>query len=262
MPATSSFAALSRSIGKGTGSGLLTGWIGIADPLVASVIAREAFDAVTLDMQHGFVDIATAVNGIAQVNLAGKPALVRIPVGDFAIASRALDAGASGIIAPMVNSAEDARQLASFTKFPPLGERSWGPAIALNISGMSMPEYLAQANAHVVTIAMVETRESLAALDEILAVPGIDGVLVGPSDLSITLSNGAHVDAMHPDVDRALDHVAARCKAHGKAACTFAPSGERARDLIRRGYDLLAIGTDIMQLRAGCKAGIEAARRP
>jgi 4-hydroxy-2-oxoheptanedioate aldolase len=260
--ASSAYAALSQRLGKGTGSGLLTGWIGIPDPLVASVIAREDFDAVTLDMQHGFVDVSSAVNGIAQIALAGKPAIIRIPVGEFATASRMLDAGASGIIAPMVNTVEDARLLAAYTKYPPRGERSWGPAVALNISGVAMTDYLARANGLTVTIAMVETREAMAALDEILGVDGIDGVLVGPSDLSITLSNGANVNASRQDVTDALEHVARRCKAHGKAACTFAPSGERARDLIKVGYDLLAIGTDIMQIRAGCQAAIKEARRP
>jgi 4-hydroxy-2-oxoheptanedioate aldolase len=261
MTAQPAYAALARRIGKGTGSGLLTGWVGIGDPLLAGVVAREDFDAVTLDMQHGFVDVASAVNGIAQVALAGKPAIVRIPVGEVATASRMLDAGASGIIAPMVNTVADAALLAAYTKYPPMGERSWGPAIALNVSGIAGNDYLATANGLTVTIAMVETREALAALDGILAVPGIDGVLVGPSDLSITLSNGANLDAGRQDVTDALEHVARRCKAHGKAACTFALTGERARDLIKLGYDLVAVGNDIMQLRAGCQTAIAAARR-
>lgn len=244
----------------GGGSGLMTAWVGLPDPLAAGVLAREDFDAVTLDMQHGSIDVADVILSIGQVALAGKPAIVRIPVDAFPIASRALDAGASAVIAPMVNSKDDAERFASFMKFPPLGDRSWGPHMALALSGLGPDRYLAEANAATVSIAMVETREALAALDDILDTAGIDAVFVGPSDLSIALSGGAHVDANHPDVNSALDHVVKRCRAHKKSACAFAHSGERALDLARRGYDLIACGTDILQLRAGARAMLEAAR--
>lgn len=260
MPLNPAFASLTQRLGKGTGSGLLTGWVGLPDPLVAGMVATEPFDSVVLDMQHGFVDLHSVVQGIAQVALAGKPALVRIPVGQFATASRVLDAGAAGVIAPMVNSAADARALVSFTKYPPLGERSWGPAVALNVCGLSAPEYLAQANALTATIAMVETRAALAAIDEILAVDGIDGVLVGPGDLSIALSDGKSVNPMAAEVDSALAHVAQRCKAHGKAACTFVTTGAKGADVIRMGYDFVSLGTDVMQLRAGANAFIGACK--
>ncbi|MFO1151582.1 MAG: aldolase/citrate lyase family protein [Alsobacter sp.] len=240
---------------------MLTGWIGLPDPLVAGLVAREDVDAVTLDMQHGAVDLASAIRAIPHVLVAEKPVIVRIPVGEFATASRLLDAGASGIIAPMVNSVEDARALVAFTKFPPLGQRSWGPALALNISGLSPNAYLAQANALTVTLAMVETREAMDALDDILGVDGIDGVLVGPSDLSIALSGGAQVDAGHPDVWAALDHTVRRCRAVGKVSAVFAANGERARDLRQRGFDLVALANDTLQLRAGVKAMAEIARR-
>ena len=252
----SSVASLAQRLGKGTP--LITAWTGIPDPLLVGILAREAFDAVVLDMQHGAQDISTIIPSIAQVALAGKPAIVRIPVGQFETASRALDLGASGIIAPMINSAEDARQLAAFTKFPPVGERSWGPAVTLNMTQQQPSDYLKEANTMHVTIAMVETRESLAALDDILSVDGIDGVLVGPSDLSIALSNGGHVDQTHADVFAALDHVLKRCRHHKKAATVFTPNGQVAHRLAKDGFDLLSIGTDIMQLRAGAKAAIEA----
>jgi 4-hydroxy-2-oxoheptanedioate aldolase len=253
------FASLAPRLGGG--SGLLTGWVGLPDPLVAGLMAREDVDAVTLDMQHGAVDLACAIRAIPHVLVAEKPVIVRIPVGEFATASRLLDAGASGIIAPMVNSVEDARALVAFTKFPPLGQRSWGPALALNISGLTPNAYLAQANALTVTLAMVETREAMDALDAILGVEGIDGVLVGPSDLSIALSGGAHVDAGHPEVWAALDHTVRRCRALGKVSAVFAANGERAREMRQRGFDLVALANDTMQLRAGVKAMAEIARR-
>ncbi|MCP8938916.1 aldolase/citrate lyase family protein [Alsobacter sp. SYSU M60028] len=257
MPSADAFAALSHRWGRPPG--LLTAWLGIPSPILAGVVAREGVDCVTLDMQHGGFDLAAAVLGIGQVMLAGKPALVRVPVGDYATASRLLDSGAAGIIAPMVNSVADARALVEFTKFPPVGARSWGPVLAMDASGLGPADYLRRANGLTKAIAMVETRESLAALDDILAVEGVDGVFVGPSDLSITLSGGAHVDAEHKDVDAALDHVLARCRAAGKAACVFAPSGPRAGEMRRRGFDLVALANDVGQVRLGVKTMLEQA---
>jgi 4-hydroxy-2-oxoheptanedioate aldolase len=258
MPHRETIEALSR--GMATRPGLLTAWVGMPDPLVGSMLAQEAFDAVTLDMQHGAQDLASVSLGIAQVTLAGKPTIVRIPVGQFAIASRVLDLGAAGIIAPMINSRADAEQFASFVKYPPTGERSWGPTIVSALTGTEGNDYLRSANATTVAIAMVETRQALDSVDAILSTPGIDAVFVGPSDLSIALSNGADVNPARKDVADALDHVLARCKAHGKAACCFAPSPSSVPDLTAKGFALLAIGTDFGQLRAGARAQIESAR--
>jgi len=255
MAHLATLGALANKIGGG--SGLLTAWVGMPEPLVAGMLAHENFDAVTLDMQHGANDIASIGQGIAQVTLAGKPTIVRIPVGQFAIASRVLDLGAAGVIAPMINSKEDAASFASFMKYPPIGERSWGPAVTLGLTRHAPGDYLHQANALHVSIAMVETREALAALDDILGTDGIDGVLVGPSDLSIALSNGGHVDPTNKDVFAALDHVLARCRAHKKAATVFATTSAMSAKLARDGFDMIALGTDMMQLRAGIKATLD-----
>lgn len=246
----------------GGGSGLLTGWIGMPDPLVAGHMAQEAFDCLVLDMQHGHLEFNAAVLSIAQVALRGLPAIVRIPVGEFALASRLLDAGAAGIIAPMINSVEEARNLVSFTKYPPLGERSWGPAIALGLHRMGPPDYLKSANKSTLTIPMIETAGALAAIDDILAVDGIDGVFVGPYDLSIALSSGAGINPLHPDVLKALEKALAACRARSKAALVMAGSGERARELIAMGFDMIAVGPDNVQLREGARSMLTIARTP
>ncbi len=244
------------------GATLLTAWTGIPDPLLAGLLARESFDTVTLDMQHGAQDIASVTLGIGMVSAAGKPTIVRIPVGQFPIASRVLDLGASAVIAPMINSKADAEAFASFVKFPPMGDRSWGPAVTMSmLPGMTGPDYLKSGNGMHLSLAMIETREALAALDDILAVPGIDAVFVGPSDLSIALTRGAEVDPTRKDVADALAHVAARAKAHGKLATCFAPRPEDVPHLAKAGYSLMAISTDFMQLRAGARASLTAAGR-
>jgi 4-hydroxy-2-oxoheptanedioate aldolase len=172
------------------GSPALAAWCGMSEPAIPALLAREAFDAVVLDLQHGAIDFAAALRAVPLVAAAGKPAMVRVPVGEFATASRFLDAGASGVIAPMINTIEDARRFASFMKFPPTGERSWGPHGALALSGLTPGDYFQTANGLSVSFAMVETREALAIIDDIMAVPGIDGIFIGPSDLSIALSQG------------------------------------------------------------------------
>jgi 4-hydroxy-2-oxoheptanedioate aldolase len=230
------------------------------DPSVAGTLAREAFDAVVLDVQHGSIDFAGALQAIPLIAAAGKPALVRIPVGDFASASRYLDAGVSGVIAPMINTIEDARRFASFMKFPPVGERSWGAYGALSLSGLEPAAYLRQANDLTVSFAMVETREALNIIDDILAVPGIDGVFIGPSDLSIALSGGKGLNPTGTEVEQALDHALARVKAAGKVAAIYAVSGARAAELSRKGFHMVSIGSDISMLRAGAHAALAAAR--
>jgi 4-hydroxy-2-oxoheptanedioate aldolase len=254
----STVAALADRLKAGTPA--LSAWCGLPDASVAGVLAREAFDAVTLDMQHGAFDLATAIRAIPLVAAAGKPAIARIPVGDFATASRLLDAGVSAVIAPMINTVEDVRRFGSFMKYPPLGERSWGPHAALALSGLAPDQYFARANAFSLALAMVETREAMGIVDDILAAPQIDGIFIGPSDLSIALSNGAAMSPTGPEVDQALDHALARARAAGKAIAVYAHSGERAAVLAKRGFDLIAIGSDTNLLRAGAQAALEAAR--
>jgi len=258
MTAGAPLAHLSRRLRAG--ETIFMSWCGMNDAAIAEASAREDFDAALIDMQHGSVDFSTTVQAIALVGLAGKPAIARIPVGDFATASRLLDAGAAAIVAPMINSEADAVRFASFVKFPPVGERSWGPHRAFGLAGQEGEAYFRKANDLHLAIAMIETREALDALDSILDVPGIDGVFVGPSDLSIALTRGAAVDAGHPEVDKALDHIAARCEAKGKIAGAFCMTGKRAKEVAAKGFRLCSISTDGMMLRLGARLEIKAAR--
>lgn len=244
----------------GAGETLFMSWCGFNDPAVAEATARAGFDATLIDMQHGAVDYTSTVLGVGLIGLAGKPALVRIPVGDFALCSRLLDAGAAGIVAPMINSVEDARRFAAHAKFPPVGERSWSPHRALALSGRNAAAYLGDANSLHVALAMIETRPALAALDEILDVDGIDGVLVGPADLSIALSHGESMNPTSDAVEAALDKVAQRCAAKGKVAAVFCPTGARAHALAHRGFRLCAVATDGLMLQAGARMELKAAK--
>jgi 4-hydroxy-2-oxoheptanedioate aldolase len=239
---------------------LFCAWVGMNEAAVAESLAREAFDAVVLDVQHGALDFPGASRAILSIALAGKPAIVRAPVGDFSLASRLLDAGAAGIIAPMINSEEDARKLVAFTKYPPLGERSWGPRAVLPLSGYDAPDYLRAANGLTQTIAMIETRSAMAALDDILAVEGIDGVFVGPSDLSIVLHEGQQVEPRGHLLMAAASRVVARAKAHGKYAAMFCFDGADARAFAALGFRVCTISSDQQLLRQAAREELAAAR--
>ena len=251
-------AALSQSL-RG-GRPVISAWISTPAPAVVEALLQGGFDTVVIDMQHGQYDETSAAAGVAAAALVGKPAIVRIPVEAFPSASRLLDAGAAAVIAPMINTVEDARRFASYCKYPPAGHRSWGPGRATTFTGLSGQDYLAAANGLQLCIAMIETAAALDALDDILAVPGIDGVFVGPSDLSIALSAGAAVDPFAVAVDAALDRIAAGTAAAGKFAGLFCFSGAQARSMVERGFGLVTIATDLMLLRQAAATETGAAR--
>jgi 4-hydroxy-2-oxoheptanedioate aldolase len=236
-----------------------TGWCGLPAPVIAETIAREGFVAVAIDQQHALWDTAATVSGIAAIRQGGAAPIVRIPLGAFAVAARVLDFGAEGVVAPMINTVEDARAFVSATKYPPMGERSWGPTRAMTLAGIADPKvYLREANASVVNIAMVETRTALDNLDAIAAVPGIDVLFVGPSDMSIALSDGATLDPHSADVDAAVDRVIAAAKKAGKVAGLYCANAERAVASAKRGLRFLAVGSDLAFLRAGTAAQVKA----
>jgi 4-hydroxy-2-oxoheptanedioate aldolase len=240
------------------GETLVSAWCGIPEPLVAELSARAGFDCVTLEMQHGLQDVASVMRGIGAVALAGKPAVVRIPVGDYALASRVLDMGAEAVIAPMVNSVADARAFVAATKYPPIGERSWGPNRTLTLRGTQPQEHLDSENRVSLAFAMIETRRALEVLDDILAVEGIDGVFVGPSDLSITLSDGKRIAPFDKSLDAPIRLIADRAHAAGKIPGVFAAVPERARLFRDFGYRFIALGSDQAYLTGGAKAMLAA----
>ena len=241
------------------GETVFTGWCGLPAPIVAESIAREGFTAVTIDQQHGLWDTEATVAGIAAIRAGGASPIVRVPLGAYATASRALDFGAEGVIAPMINSAADAHDFVSAAKFPPLGERSWGPMRAMTITALADPAlYLREANVNIVTLAMIETRTAMANLDTIAATPGIDVLFVGPSDLSIGLSDGAELDPHSATVEAALDTIVTACRKAGKVAGLYCANAERAIACAKRGIRFLAVGSDLAFLRAGTAAQLKA----
>jgi 4-hydroxy-2-oxoheptanedioate aldolase len=233
----------------------------LPEPLTVEVIAHSAFDAVTLDMQHGGHDEASVLRAVGLILGAGKPPLVRIPVGRFDMASRALDFGAHAVIAPMINSAEDARKFAAAMKYPPVGERSWG-AFRTNADygAPGSNDYLTTVNRDTLAFAMIETRDAYDALDAILDVRGIDGVFVGPSDFSIAWSNGREANPHSDAIVEPVTTIARKAAAAGKLAGIYCPTADFARRYKALGFGFLTVGNDGGYIRMAAETLIKAVR--
>ena len=231
---------------------VVTAWVGMPGRHWIEAVAAAPFDAVTLDMQHGTHGEEGALAAVASIAATGKPALLRIPVGRFDLASRALDAGCHAVIAPMINSVEDARRFAEHMKYPPIGQRSYGPTIAVRNLGVTGPgEYVPSANADTLALAMIETREAYDALDDILDVPGIDGVFMGPADFSVSIQGGGMPVPFGEDTIGMIEDMAIRARQRDKLAAAFAHTPGAANRAHALGYRLIAAGLDAMYLRQG-----------
>ncbi|MBV9260473.1 MAG: hypothetical protein JO205_03800 [Pseudolabrys sp.] len=231
------------------GETVYSGWCSLAAPVILEIAAREGFKAVAIDAQHGLWDYEAIRVGIAAIRQGGAAPIVRIPLEDFGGASKSLDWGAEGIVAPMINNPKDAKRFVDACKFPPIGERSWGPHRALMLSGADLKGYLREANDNIITLAMIETPEAMDNLDAIAAIPGIDILFVGPSDLSITLTKGAELDPHSKIVEAANDKVLAACKRAGKFAGLYCATPERALEVSKRGFRYCAVGNDLGFIR-------------
>ncbi len=232
-----------------------TAWCGLGAPIVAEMLVRCGYRAVTLDMQHGLYSYAEARDGIAAVRMAGGHAIVRTPLDDFSVAARLLDCGAEAIIAPMINTVADAAALVGATKLPPVGGRSYGPVRFSQITGKPLGQpFLQSANEETLIIAMIETQEAVDNLDAILELDGIDGIFVGPSDLSVSLSRGARFDPTGDETMKVAVDAARKARAAGKIACGFANSPSQRMAFEDAGFSLLANGSDSGILAEGVKA--------
>jgi len=241
------------------GETVFSAWCNLGSPVVAETIAREGFACVVLEQQHGLWDTASIVNGIGAVRFAGSAPAVRVPLADFAFVSRALDMGAEAIIAPMINTGANARQFVAAAKYPPLGERSWGPQRAMTLQDKTVPvDYLREANDGTLTLAMIETQTALANVDEIAATPGIDTLFIGPYDLSTALTGGKAQDIQAPDVERAIDQICMAAKKAGKIPGIYCRDTNRALAMAKRGFRFIAVGSDNGIVREGAAAQIKA----
>lgn len=234
---------------------LLNAWITLGLPLAIEMVGAAGWDLATIDQQHGLGGPDRLVDCLVGARSAGLPALVRVAVNDPGLIGRALDAGASGIICPMVNTVADAQRLVDAAKYPPLGARSWGPYRA---RATGKGDYFAEANRTTLACAQIETAEALDNLDAILAVEGIDMVYVGPNDLTISLTGGQSRDIAGEVTSRAISRILDGCRRHEVIAGIYANDLDFAMPLIAAGWQVVTIGSDAQWLSEGAA---DAARR-
>ena len=255
-PATTSRLPAAELAQRIPGSAIPAVWLTTSAPSLTFHLAAEDVGLILLDMQHGLVNFADVVAAVEHAHLRGKPVAVRIPVGELALGARVLDAGAGAVIVPMVRDAAEASAAAMALKFPPMGERSFGPIRAVDYFGGPPVEFLRAANAWSLTVVMIETLSALDSIEQILEVPGVNGVFAGPGDLSIahTAHNEDGPAYPYDGIDDVLRVISEAAKRHGKSAWTVASSVGRARQLFAMGYDVVTLGSEVTLLQESLRA--------
>lgn len=233
-----------------SGAAAVNGWLAIPNVFSAETMAHQGWDSLTVDLQHGVIDYQAALAMLTAISTTPVVPLVRVPWLEPGILMKVLDAGAYGVICPMVNTREDAQELVAYTHYAPRGTRSFGPIRALLYGGADYPQ---RANDTIVTFAMIETRQALDSLDAILSVEGLDAIYVGPSDLSLALGCKPAFDELEPTVEQAIDHILARARAHGLIAGIHNGTPEAARRRIDQGFQFVTVSSDARLIAAGAR---------
>lgn len=240
-----------------SGGQAIGGWATLGSPFATEVLAVAGFDYVCVDLQHGLAHAETMVPMLIATARTGVTPLVRVPANANDAIGKALDAGAHGVIVPMVNSGEQAAAAVAACRYAPDGVRSFGPVRAgLQTAGMS----LADVNAQILCLPMVETWEAVERIDEICATPGVDGIYIGPSDLSVTLGLPPYSDPVADELTAAVERVRAAAGAAGLPVGIHTPSGRQARAYLDQGLDMVTVSTDAAILRTAVTAELGAAR--
>jgi 4-hydroxy-2-oxoheptanedioate aldolase len=234
------------------GKPVIGGWVGTPAPLVGELLGALGFDAVAIDLQHAMLGIEAAIPILQAISATPAVPLVRVSGNHFAEINKVLDAGAYGVICPLVNSVEDAQRFVDAMRYPPAGSRSFGPVRGLLYGG---PDYYERANDTVLAFAMVETRQALAVVDRIAAVPGIDGIFVGPNDLAISLGLGPGAPWKTGALADALARIVDAARKAGRMSAIWVPGTEMAADMYALGFNITFPAADMVMLRA------EAAKR-
>ena len=238
-----------RHIWKSGGTAV-NGWLAIPNGFSAETMAHQGWDSLTIDMQHGVVDYQQMVGMLQAISTTDTVPVVRVPWLEPGILMKTLDAGAYGVICPMINTREDAQKLVAWTHYAPRGVRSFGPVRALLYGGADYPE---NANDTIVTFAMIETAQALDNLDDILSVEGLDAIYIGPSDLSLSLGCTPTLDDVDPKAAQAIDHIMARAKAHGVVAGIHNAGTESALRRQAMGFQFVTVSSDARLIAAGAQ---------
>jgi 4-hydroxy-2-oxoheptanedioate aldolase len=235
----------------------VNGWLGIPSSASAEGMARCGWDSLVIDLQHGLVDYTDAVPMLQAISQTDTTPMARVPWNMPDIIMKLLDAGAYGIVCPMINTPAECEEFIQNCRYAPRGRRSFGPIRAAMYGG---PDYWKFANETILTIAMIETQQALDNLDAILKVDSLDAIYVGPSDLGLSLGHQPMADPTAPKVMDAIKFIIATAKKHKIPAGIHCGQPAWAREMIGLGYQLVTLGNDNSLLQGAARAAIGATR--
>ena len=243
------------------GKPVLNGWLSIGNPFTAEIMAAQGYDALTIDQQHGFLGYEAAAAMMQAIRASSATPMMRVPWLSAGDIMKALDAGALGIICPMINSRAEAEQLVSYMRYPPHGQRSFGPTRAVVAHGA---DYGQKADEEVLCLAMIETADGMKNLDEIVTTAGLDGVYIGPADLTLGLTGRKYptgFDREEPEMVAAIKTILAKAHAAGIRACLHCGQAAYAAKAVGWGFDLVTLLNDVRLLAAAAQANVATTRK-
>ena len=238
-----------------TGKPIINSWLSVPSSFSAEIMANQGWDSVTIDMQHGLIDYHNAVNMLQAISTTTTVPLARVNWNEPGQIMKILDAGSYGVICPMVSNRKEAENFIKACQYPPKGYRSFGP-IRANIYGGS--DYVNHADNEILKLAMIETKEALENLNEILDTPNLDGVYVGPADLSLAIGEEPGFDK--PEKTKAYREILRILEAAKKRnllAGLHNGSAEYAQKMINIGFNLVTVGSDARYISSGAKSDLE-----
>ncbi len=253
MPAKNPLLDLWRS-----GRPTLNGWLAIPSIPSAEAMAHQGWDSLTIDLQHGLSDYASALGMLTALSTTKTVAMARVPWLEEGIIMRMLDAGCYGIICPMINTAGEARRFARACLYAPEGNRSFGP---IRVGLHAGPDYYQNANQEVLSLAMIESREALDQLDAILDVEELKAIYIGPADLSLALGCTPKFDQEEKPVVEAIERIVDAAKARGKWVGIHNATVAYARRMTGLGADFVTVGSDLRFMVAGASEVVAEFRR-
>ena len=243
------------------GKPVINGWLSIGNSFTAEIMASAGYDSVTADLQHGAFDYHAALTMFQAMRASGVAVMARVPWLDAGAIMKVLDAGAYGVICPMINSRQEAERLVSFVRYPPGGARSFGPTRVNFAAGAN---YGVEADDHILCFAMIETREAYDRVEEIAGTPGLDGLYIGPADLTLGLTGKKYrtgFDREEPEMVEAIRRVRDVAHAAGIRAGLHNGSAAYAAEAIGWGFDLVTISNDVRLLAGAAEASVAEIRR-
>ena len=230
------------------GKPAINGWCSMPGAFSAELVANMGWDSVTIDTQHGVIGYSEMLAMLQAVSTTAVTPLVRVSWNAPGEIMRALDAGAYGVICPMINDASECAAFVQACRYPPAGFRSSGPTRAAVYGGS---DYHARANGEILALAMIETAAGLENLEAIVATPGLDGVYIGPSDLSLAMGGPPGQDSQDETLLATFDRIRDACAAKGVRVGVHTNSQAYSRQMIERGFDLVTVGSDMRYLLSG-----------